>query len=203
MDHKVKQQYPTHPMVPENVLELKSDNEGLRKDALRSLRIILSKGSNPPCQQVIDCGAVPRLIELLSHERDPEIQLDSAWCLTNIAAGTSAQTACVVSNGAVPRFVDLLKKSQSIDVIDQSMWALGNIAGNNVGYRDLVLSANALSHILDICRKKKFKLHLSTSRNAAWTISNFCRGTPQPDFKKFHLLSACLKNYFTVKTPMF
>lgn len=187
MDHKAKQlEYLTHPLVPQFVAELKCGNEGLRKTALKKLRKLLSLPlGKAPIQQVIDCGAVPRLVDLLTFEDDPDVQLESAWCLTNIASGTSDQTASIVSNGAVPRLVELLENSQNLDVLEQSVWALGNIARDNDSYRDLVLSHNALSYIVDICQKRAIEdrpklriINLSLAKTASWSVSQICYGSP-------------------------
>ena len=67
----------------------------------------------------------------------------------------------------------------------QAVWALGNIAGDSPKCRDLVLEAGALAPLLE---QLKDNSKLSMLRNATWTLSNFCRGKPQPNFEQVRWL---------------
>lgn len=52
------------------------------------LRRLLSIENTPPIQAVIDANLVQVFIELL-HHNIPKFQFEAAWCLTNIASGTT------------------------------------------------------------------------------------------------------------------
>lgn len=157
------------------------------------IRKLLSKEQDPPVQQVLDAGVLPRLVEFL-HNTNDKLQFEAAWAITNIAS--TEHTSTVVG---VPGCVDALVsycRSPSPDVREQCLWCLGNIAGDGPAFRDLVLSKpgaveNLLLNIQNPANESLLK-------NATWTLSNYCRGKPQPSLELVkplipalcHLLSA-------------
>ncbi|KAK9215265.1 hypothetical protein WN944_007269 [Citrus x changshan-huyou] len=156
------------------------DDKKLQLQATTLFRRLLSFGRNSPIEKVIQSGVVPRFVEFLMREDHPQLQFEAACALTNIASGTSENTKVVIDHGAVPIFVKLLA-SPSDDVREQAVWALGNVAGDSPRCRDLVLSQGALIPLLAELNEHA---KLSMLRTATWTLSNFCRGKPQPPFNQ-------------------
>ncbi|KAL6564141.1 hypothetical protein OROMI_015591 [Orobanche minor] len=169
--------------LPAMVAGIWSNDGGLQLEATTQFRKFLSIERNPPIEEVIQSGVVPRFVEFLARDDYPQLQFEAAWALTNVASGTSDNTRVVIDHGAVPIFVRLLSSPKE-DVREQAVWALGNVTGDSPKCRDLVLGYGALMPLLALF---DFQVKLSMLRNATWTLSNFCRGKPQPEFEQVKL----------------
>lgn len=80
--------------------------------ATQQFRKLLCIDKNPPIQQVIDAGVVPRLVEFLEDCSRQELQFEAAWALANIASGSHDQTKTVIDHGAIPVLVQLLRNAE-------------------------------------------------------------------------------------------
>merc|ERR1711916_422065 len=165
--------------LPLMIQQITSDDPKQRLESCMLFRKLLSIEMHPPIDLVIEAGVVPLFVEFLSADDDPQLQFEAAWALTNIASGQSYQTREVITNQAVPQLVKPLATGNA-EVREQVVWCLGNIAGDSTQCRDYVLHCKIMEPLL-------YNLTTSTSkvsmlRNATWTLSNLCRGKPQPDW---------------------
>jgi hypothetical protein len=148
--------------------------------AAQGFRKMLSVRANTPIQEVIDSGIVHIFLEWAERFDFSQLQYEACWILTNISTGNSYQTQSIIENGAVPLLIKLLSSSNET-VREQAIWALGNIAVNNSTCRDLILQADGLLLVTQAGANSERQ---SMQKNAYWTVSNLCRGTPSPSFEE-------------------
>ncbi|XP_071819594.1 importin subunit alpha-4-like [Apostichopus japonicus] len=162
--------------IPEIWQAVNSNNPEQQRKAVHCARKLLSRERDPPIQTVIDNGFLPKFVEFLSHNDDPDIQFEAAWALTNVASGTRKQTMDVVDQNAIPAFVNLLSSTHP-RVCEQAVWALGNIAGDGPKLRDQVIRHGVLNPLLALIQPATPTPFL---RNVTWTLSNLCRNKNPP-----------------------
>ena len=127
---------------------------------------------------MIDAHLVPVFLGLLRHEI-PKFQFEAAWCLTNIASGTSEHVATLIEEDVLSHFMTLLS-SPHAEVVEQVIWAIGNIAGDSATTRDCALQCGALEKIAEVLDQAP--AGTSFTRTASWALSNLCRGRPAPEY---------------------
>ncbi|ESO97273.1 hypothetical protein LOTGIDRAFT_159291, partial [Lottia gigantea] len=140
--------------------------------ALQNLRRAFVQGSS-----FIDIffgqeNALTSLVGVLTGN-DTELQLESVWCITNIAAGGSNEQALSVVKSAAPYLITYLSSS-STDLQDQCAWAIGNLAGDSADCRKLLSSQGCVIPLVKL---------LETSvpnvvQSACFALSNLARECP-------------------------
>lgn len=141
----------------------------------KMIRRLLSSDQDPPAEQVAASNVLPLFVRLVECVEHPVLQFEAAWALTNVAS--TALTHAVVEAGALPALVRMMR-SPHADVREQCMWCLGNIVGDGPQMRDVVLAEPSAMEALLLNLQNPASPSLL--RNATWTLSNFCRGKPQP-----------------------
>ncbi|XP_044964243.1 importin subunit alpha-1a-like isoform X1 [Hordeum vulgare subsp. vulgare] len=156
--------------LSEMVDKVWSDDTTSQLEATVQFRKLLSDGKNSTMIKIIRADVLPRFAEFLSRQRLPQLQMEAAWVLTNIAA--SDYTLLVAECGAVPRLVELLD-SPNANIRHQALWALGNIAADMPSCREIVLDHGAVTPLL---AQFKEDMKVSVLRTATWALSNLCFG---------------------------
>lgn len=118
-------------------------------------------------QKLIDSNIIIKLIEYMKQSDYNRLQIESAWIITNVLAGTSYQCSSVINKGVIPVVLSLLA-SNDPDVVEQIVWGVGNLAGDSVENRDLLLNNNVvpkLVHVINTSTKYQ------TIKQAAWCLA--------------------------------
>ncbi|VVC98414.1 unnamed protein product, partial [Leptidea sinapis] len=125
---------PSDDITPSMVSALYGDNPLEQVIATQTFRKLLSREPNPPIDEVIRTGIVPKFVEFLTN-----------------STNATLQTRVVIECGAVPVLVNLVCSGASDDVREQAVWALGNVAGDSPR---ISMTKNAVWTLSNLCRGK-------------------------------------------------
>jgi len=182
-----------------SLVEAAASNDRMKQHyGVIGLRKVLSNDQGPPIQSVIDANMVPRLINFMQDDKEPHLQLEAAWALTNIASGTTQQTQSIIDKGGIPCFIKLLS-SNKLEIAEQAIWAIGNIAGDSSTFRDLILKLQGLRPLLYIVDNTTNKV---ITKHGTWAISNLCRGKPLPELELVDIAIPTLANVVQRETDV-
>ncbi|ELU07006.1 hypothetical protein CAPTEDRAFT_224969 [Capitella teleta] len=141
---------------------------GDKKEQLRFLKRSFTQGT-----ALIDAflsvdNAMAALVGILTRS-DSDLQLDAAWCLTNIAAGLETHESTVLTH-AGPYLVTYLS-SGNPPLQDQCAWAIGNIAGGDTKHRDILRDQGAIQALINLLQSST----KNVVKSAAFALSNIAK----------------------------
>jgi hypothetical protein len=85
---------------------------------------------NPPLDTIVETGTiVPCLISFLSRYENTALQIEAAWCITNIACGEARHIGSLIDAHATEALLEVITNTKSIALKDQALWAICNMTG--------------------------------------------------------------------------
>jgi len=158
----------TEEEVKELTRKLMSDTE-LKSELLKKIRRALSLGSALIDAFISVEGSLSRLVEILESDSDNSLQVEAAWCLNNISAGTNSQAAVVIELAGAALVKGL--KSGVEELEDQCAWAVGNLAGGNTECRKSLKDIGVIEPLIELLKSPI----PSVVHCAAFALSNLAR----------------------------
>ena len=133
-------------------------------NTLRSLRRAFAQGSEFIS---VFLGVEQSLRSLVGHltGNNPDLQLEAAWCVTNLASGTHEDTLKVLKASA-PYLITYLS-GHNIELQDQCAWALGNMSGDSCQCREILQVQGIVLPMAKLLKVFETKL-LYQQYNVAW-----------------------------------
>jgi len=126
--------------------------------------------TNHKIQAVVNCGAVPRLVQYLNHH-NTGVQVPALRCVGNIVTGDDVQTEAVLACNPLPYLVGLLSHRKR-SIRKEACWTISNITAGNEKQIQMVLDANLIPPLVCLLREAEFDIQ----KEAAWAISNATSG---------------------------
>ena len=97
-------------------------------------------------------GVEQSLRAMIGHltGRHSQLQLEAAWCITNMAAGSHEDTM-VVTKAAAPYLITFLSGSNVL-LQDQCAWALGNMSGDSLECREILIAQGIIPPLINLLK---------------------------------------------------
>jgi importin subunit alpha-1 len=132
------------------VKELMEGDVSQKHHGLIGIRKLVSVVENVEVmiKKVVDSGAIPTLIHLMTQPDHPQLKLEAAWAITNVMTSTGGECELVIKNGGIEGLIHAVRDADTHIGI-QGIWGLGNLAADNENHRNLVVEGGGLDAIFD------------------------------------------------------
>lgn len=128
---------------------LGSEHNGIIVPALRTVGNIVT-GADDQTQVVLNCGALPRLHDLLRNNPKKSIKKEACWTISNITAGTQDQIESVLKEGILETMIVLLRHPD-FEVRKEAAWAISNTtSGGSWEQIQYIVNAGCLPPLCDM-----------------------------------------------------
>eukprot|EP00742_Colponemidia_sp_Colp-10_P017594 GILJ01020245.1.p1 GENE.GILJ01020245.1~~GILJ01020245.1.p1 ORF type:complete len:694 (+),score=87.52 GILJ01020245.1:239-2083(+) len=136
--------------IPSIVRLTRHETLDIASEALWSLAEIC-KSTTDGTQTVIDSGAVPILVTLLSEmeNKDPDILQPAVRTLAFICGGSVEQAQAALHGGCIIYFADLLSRNQPLSVRHEAALALANLAAGDSTQVSAIFEANLVPPLIN------------------------------------------------------
>lgn len=121
---------------------------------------------------IVECGALPPLIELLLSS-NADLREQSAWCLGNVAGDSAELRDLVLSHGAMEPLLQNIRNPASSSLLNNAVWTLSNFCRGKP-HVDLNMVRPAISVLSTIVDKNNMRK--DTIMDACWALSYLSDG---------------------------
>nr|XP_039253684.1 importin subunit alpha-1-like [Styela clava] len=158
-------------IIPKLVTFLKwDDNPQMQFEAAWALTNIASGNSEQTCA-VVHGGAVPNLIEMLSHSAMNVVE-QAVWALGNIAGDGAPMRDYLLDKGIVKPLIALVKDDAQVSFLQNLTWTISNLCRNKNPHTSLPYVVQLLPTIVKLvnCVDKQVRT------DACWALSYITDG---------------------------
>ncbi|XP_036920401.1 importin subunit alpha-8 [Sturnira hondurensis] len=131
----------------------------------------IAAGPSEHTRAVVEGGAVPPLVELLSSP-DADVRMHAVWALGNIAGDDPESRDVVISSNAIPHLLALISSTTPVVFLQNVMWTLSNLCRN----QDLHSCQTAMKQILPTLSCLLWHQDSEVLSHTCWALSHLTEG---------------------------
>lgn len=167
-------------------------------DAAWALSFICDESTkeNLRIQAVLDCGVLPRVVQLLGDERTHKmVRMPLLRVVGNVVTGSDEQTQLVLNHGTLPALAKLLAVPGS-RLRKEAVWTCSNIAAGTREQMQALIESGVVKGLVQGFAGESFEV----KKEICWVLSNVL-ASGDPVCSKFLLY--CFRNFNYLRLLLF